>query len=267
MKKVSKGFLFALCIMMAAAFFVASPVTAANAATKLKAATNAEFEPYEFLKDGKFAGFDIDLMGEIAKKIGAEVTYQNMEFDGVIGSVQSGTCDLAISGLTITPKRAETVAFSIPYINAAQFLIVRTDEKTITGKTKAELDKQLEGKKIGVVTGFTGQKYVEGDASLKYAKIKNAKPAVFDNVSLAVAALRNKSIDVIVMDDIVAQKVSAAPANSKAIKAVEVPLTVEKYAIAISKKNPELKAKIDKALKALLDDGTVKKLLAKWEIR
>ena len=144
---------------------------------------------------------------------------------------------------------------------------MRTDEKTITGKTKAALDKQLEGKKIGVVTGFTGQKYVEGDASLKYAKIKNAKPAVFDNVSLAVAALRNKSIDVIVMDDIVAQKVSAAPANSKAIKAVEVPLTVEKYAIAISKKNPELKAKIDKALKALLDDGTVKKLLAKWEIR
>ena len=266
MKNVVKQFIFALCIT-AAALFISAPMMAEAAPLKLKVATNAEFEPYEFIKDGKFVGFDIDLMAQIAKKIGAEVTYQNMEFDGVVGAVLSGTCDLAASGLTITPKRAETVAFSVPYINAAQFLIVRTDEKSIVGTTKAALDKQLEGKKIGVVTGFTGQKYVEGDASLKYPKIKNAKSVVFDNVSLAVAALINKSIDVIVMDDVVAQKVSSVAANKKAIKTIEVPLTVEKYAIAINKKNTELKNKVDKALKELIADGTVKKLLAKWAIR
>lgn len=265
MKRLVRFLVPVFCLVLAAAL-VAAPMTAA-ASTKLKVATNAEFEPYEFIKDGKFVGFDIDLMAEIAKKIGAEVTYQNMEFDGVVGAVLSGTCDLAISGLTITPKRAETVAFSVPYINAAQFLIVRTDEKVINGNTKAKLDKQLEGKKIGVVTGFTGQKYVEGDASLKYAKIKNAKPVVFDNVSLAVAALRNKSINVIVMDDVVAQKVCSVDSNKNAIKAIEVPLTVEKYAIAINKKNTELKGKVDAAMKALIADGTVKKLLAKWEIR
>ncbi len=264
MKKLVRFLVPMICLAVA---LVAAPMAADAASVKLKVATNAEFEPYEFIKDGKFVGFDIDLMSEIAKKIGAEVTYQNMEFDGVVGAVLSGTCDLAISGLTITPKRAETVAFSVPYINAAQFLIVRTDEKAINGSTKAKLDKQLEGKKIGVVTGFTGQKYVEGDASLKYAKIKNAKSAVFDNVSLAVAALRNKSIDVIVMDDVVAQKVCAVSSNKGAIKAIEVPLTVEKYAVAINKNNTDLKNKVDGAMKALIADGTVKKLLAKWEIR
>ncbi|MEG1642355.1 MAG: transporter substrate-binding domain-containing protein [Synergistaceae bacterium] len=254
-----------LTTLLLAIIAIISP-TNADAKT-LKVATNAEFEPYEFIKNGKYVGFDIDLMSEIAKKIGAKVEYQNMEFDGVVGAVLSNTCDLSISGLTITPKRAKTVAFSIPYINAAQFIIIRTDDKTITGKTKAEIDKQIEGKKIGVVTGFTGQKYVTGEPTLNYKKIKGAKAVVFDNVSLAVSALRNKGIDLIVMDDVVAQKVSATAANKKHIKTIEIPLTVEKYAIAINKKNTALKADVDKALNTLIKDGTVKKLLAKWDIR
>lgn len=163
--------------------------------------------------------------------------------------------------------RAETRAASKPIRVDKSQKYVTLDFDNVEIGVLVKFVSELTGKKIGVVTGFTGQKYVEGDASLKYPKIKNAKSVVFDNVSLAVAALINKSIDVIVMDDVVAQKVSSVAANKKAIKTIEVPLTVEKYAIAINKKNTELKNKVDKALKELIADGTVKKLLAKWEIR
>ena len=108
---------------------------------KLLVATNAEFEPFESLTaDGEFVGFDIDLMNAIAEKMGYEVQYENMEFDGVIAAVANGTTDLAISGLTINAKRAKSVNFSNPYYDgAAQILIVGKDDNYYTGTDKATL--------------------------------------------------------------------------------------------------------------------------------
>lgn len=235
-------------------------------AAEFKVATNAEFEPFEFIKDGQYAGFDIELLNEICKKTGDTYKIHNMEFDGVVGSVVSKTCDLAVAGLTITPKRAETIAFSISYLDAAQYVIVNR-KGNINGKTKAELDKQLEGKKIGVVSGYIGEKYVTGDKSLLFPEIKGAKVFVFDNVTLAVADLKNGRIDAVIMDDIVSKQIASKPANKSLIKTIEVPLTVEQYAIGLNKKDTATKAKIDKALAELIEDGTVAKLLKKWGIR
>lgn len=233
----------------------------------LKVATNAEFEPYEYMEDGEYVGFDIELLQMIAEKMGKEVVYQNMDFDGVIGAVQSGTCDIAISGLTITPSRAKSVAFSTPYINAAQYLIVNAGDEFFTGSTKDELDAQLVGKKIGVCAGFTGEKYVLGDESMGYDMIEEAQAVVFDNISLAVTALKNGSIDAIVMDDLPSIKVAESNENKDDIKTIEIALTVEEYAIAVQKNNIELKEKIDTAMKELIDDGSVENLLKKWGIR
>lgn len=233
----------------------------------LKIATNAEFEPYEFMEDGEYVGFDIDLMQAIADKLGKEIEYQNMDFDGVVGAVQSGTCDIAISGLTVTPKRAESVNFSTAYIEAAQFLIVNAADDTFTGTTKEELEAQLAGKAIGVCAGFTGEKYVTGDESMGYAGIADAEVVVFDNISLAVTALKNGNIDAVVMDDLPSVNVASTDENKDAIKTIEVALTVEEYAIAVQKGNDELKAEIDTAMQELIDDGTVDTLLAKWDIR
>ena len=76
-------------------------------------ATNAEFEPFESLDaNGEFVGYEIDLMYAIGEKLGYEIQFDNMEFDGVVAAVANGTTDLAISGLTITAGRAKTVNFS-----------------------------------------------------------------------------------------------------------------------------------------------------------
>lgn len=234
---------------------------------KLLVATNAEFEPFESLTaDGEFVGFDIDLMNAIAKKMGYEVQYENMEFDGVVAAVANGTTDLAISGLTINAKRAKSVNFSNPYYDgAAQILIVGKNDTYYTGTDKATLDEQLKGQKIGVCSGYTGQFYAEGSEDWNFKKIEGATVKIYENISLAIADLKAGNINAIIMDDSVAKE--AASANADVAKVIDIALTVEEYGIAIDKNNAELKEKVDAALAELVKDGTVDKLLEKYDLK
>lgn len=234
---------------------------------KLLVATNAEFEPFESLNaDGEIVGFDIDLMNAIAKKMGYEVQYENMEFDGVVAAVANGTTDVAISGLTINAKRAKSVNFSDAYYNgAAQILIVGKNDTYYTGTDKAALDEQLKGQNIGVCSGYTGQFYAEGDADWGFKKIEGAKVNIYENISLAIADLKAGNINAIIMDDSVAKE--AANANADVAKVIDIALTVEEYGIAIAKGDKELKEKIDAALAELVADGTVDKLLEKYDLK
>ena len=234
---------------------------------KLLVATNAEFEPFESLdKDGNPVGFDIDLMNAIAEKLGYEVQYENMEFDGVVAAVASNTTDVAISGLTINAKRSKSVNFSDPYYSgAAQILIVGKDDTYYTGTDKATLDEQLKGQNIGVCSGYTGEFYAKGDEEWGFEAIENAKVNIYENISLAIADLKAGNINAIIMDDSVAKE--AAAANADVAKVIDIALTVEEYGIAISKGNDELKEKIDTALAELVKEGKVDELLEKYELK
>lgn len=232
----------------------------------LKIATNAEFEPFESLDaDGNYVGFDVDLINAIAEKIGYEIEFDNMEFDGVIAAVASGSCDIGLSGLTVNAKRAQSVDFSKAYYSTAQLLIVAANDTYFTGTTKADLDKQLEGKAIGVCSGYTGQSYVEGNADWEFPGIKDAKVKIYENLSLAISDLKNGNLNAIVMDGPVAKE--AANQNSDVAKVIDVPLTVEDYGIAIKKGNTELKEAIDKALDELIESGKVQELYDKYDLK
>lgn len=230
-------------------------------------ATNAEFEPFEYLdKDGKATGFDIDLIKAVAEKMGYDdVKVDNMEFDGVVAAVEQGACDVAASGLTINAKRKKSVDFSDPYYSsAAQILIVAKNDTYYTGTTKEELDEQLKNQKIGVCSGFTGQKYAEGDEEWGFKKIEGADIKIYDNLSNAIDDLKNGTINTIIMDNKAAEE--AASQNSDAIKTINTPLTVEQYGIAVKKGDSEMLEKVNSALKELESEGKIKELLDKYNI-
>lgn len=256
-----------LSLVLMLALLVTCFVGCGAESNKLLVATNAEFEPFESLdKDGNPVGFDIDLMNAIAEKIGYEVQYENMEFDGVVAAVASGTTDVAISGLTINAKRSKSVNFSDAYYSgAAQILIVGKDDTYYTGTDKETLDEQLKGQNIGVCSGYTGEFYAKGDEEWGFKKIENAKVNIYENISLAIADLKAGNINAIIMDDSVAKE--AAAANADVAKVIDIALTVEEYGIAIAKGNDELKEKIDNALAELVEDGTVDNLLEKYELK
>lgn len=234
---------------------------------KLRVATNAEFLPWEGLsEDGDYIGFDMDLIRLIGEKIGMEVEISNMDFNGVVGSIPSGTCDVGIAGLTITPDREKNVAFSESYHETAQILIVRQNDNIFTGTTKEELDEQLKNKTVGVCEGFTGEQYANGADDLGYPGIEGADIKVYKNISLAIADLKNNVVDVVIMDDTVAKNAASTDENKNDVRVIDVPLTVEKYAIALKKGNTELKEKIDKALQEIKDSGKLDELKETWKI-
>ena len=264
MKRVKRCLAAVLAVAMTAMF----AGSCSQNGNVLKVATNAEFPPYESLNENnEIVGFDADLITMIAEKMGMKVEWQNMDFDGVVSAVSSGSCDAAISGLTINPNRQKSVDFSKPYYTgAAQILIVRQDDSVFTGTTKEELDEQLKNKTIGVCEGFTGVNYAQGDPDWPFDPIEGATVKIYTNISLAIADLKNKTVDVIIMDDTPAKKAAATDENKEAVRVIDVPLTIENYAIAVKKGNSELLEKIDKALKELQDAGEVDKLFEKWDI-
>ena len=82
----------------------------------LKVLVSADNPPYESIDvNGKFVGFDIEFGEELAKKLNVTIEWVDTSFEGIIGALQGNTGDMAISGMSITAEREESVDFSIAY--------------------------------------------------------------------------------------------------------------------------------------------------------
>lgn len=90
----------------------------------LKMATNAAFEPYEYIENGVITGIDIDMAQAVCDILNMNLVVDNIEFDAIINSVQSGKSDVGIAGMTITEDRLKSIDFTEPYTTAIQVIIV-----------------------------------------------------------------------------------------------------------------------------------------------
>ena len=163
----------------------------------LKVGTSAEYSPYEFHKvvDGedKIVGFDDFIVQEIAKDMGVEVEYTDMDFDGLLGALQADKVDIVLSGMTPSEERKQSVDFSeIYYKNSNVCIVAKGKEDSI--KTSDDL-KDL---KVGVQKGTTQADYVTGDLGITDAtQLKKIPDLMLE--------LQNGKIDVIVTGKAVAE--------------------------------------------------------------
>ncbi len=177
---------------------------------QLVVATNAAFEPFEFMEGDKYLGVDMEIAKLLADHLGKELVISNMEFESVCLSVGQSKADIAMAGLTIKEDRKEYVNFTNKYYDAAQKLIVKADDKSFDEAKSAEeieaiLSKLKSDTKIGVQTGTTGQFYVEGDADWGFEGF-DVESVGFKAGSLAVQDMLNGNIKYVIIDE--------APANS-----------------------------------------------------
>src|SRR5258707_5581039 len=89
----------------------------------------ATFAPFEYQKDGKLTGFDIDMIGALSKKLGAEAKPMNMEFKGLIPALHGGRIDLINSAMYINEQRAAQVEF-IPYLNIGSLVVTQAGNRS-----------------------------------------------------------------------------------------------------------------------------------------
>lgn len=87
-------------------------------------ATNAAFEPYEYVENGEIIGIDAEFAKALCDKLGYELQIEDMEFDSIIAAVNSGKADFGMAGMTVTPERQEQIDFTDTYCTAAQSIIV-----------------------------------------------------------------------------------------------------------------------------------------------
>ena len=217
---------------------------------QVKVASDIAYQPFEFTKNGKTVGFDVDLMREIGKRAGFEPQFQNVTFDGIIQGLGSNLYDAAISAMTITPEREKQIDFSKPYFNADQSLMVQKG-------SKIKSTDDLSGKTVGVQIGTTGA--MEANKLKKNGKVGQVR--TFDTITDAFAALQNGQIDAII-NDFPVSAYRAKTSNGSLVIVQTIP-TGEQYGIAFPK-NSELLKPTNKALAEIKKDGTYAKLYEKW---
>lgn len=210
-------------------------------------ATNAAFPPYEYYENGQIVGIDAEIAKAIADKLGMELRIEDMEFDSIIAAVQTGKADIGMAGMTVTEDRKLNVNFTDSYATGVQVVIVKE------GSSIKTID-DLNGKKIGVQTSTTGDIYASddfGDENVeRYSKGTDA-----------VAALSAGKIDCVIIDN---EPAKAFVEANKGLKILDTEYAVEDYAICYAKENTELGKKVNNALKELIADGTVQKIIDKY---
>ena len=217
--------------------------------TTLVVGTNAEFPPFEFVtEEGKgvidnYDGIDIMMVKELGAEIGADIKIENLDFDGLLPALASGKVDMVIAGMTVKPDRLENADFSDTYWVAMQTIIVPEANTDITSA------KDLKGKKVGVITGYTGDSALtEMGYTTELQRYKKGIDAVMD--------LQNGRLDAVVIDSATADRFIKKFGGMKGIEDKES-FESEDYAIAVKKGNTELLNKINAALKSLKEKGDI----------
>ena len=209
--------------------------------------TNAEFPPYEYYDGDKIVGIDAEVAQLIAEKLGLTLEIVDGDFNAVVPGVQSNKYDMGMAGLTVNEDRLKSVDFTTSYAKGIQVVIVKED-------SGIESIDDLAGKKIGVQETTTGDIYASDDFGEDHV-IRYANGAV------AVEALKAGKVDCVIIDN---EPAKAYVAANEGLKILETSYADEDYAIAVSKDNPELKDAIDAALKELIADGSLQKIVDKY---
>jgi octopine/nopaline transport system substrate-binding protein len=233
-------------------------------AETLKIGTSADFAPWESVDtSGQIVGFDKDLGTEICKRIGADCRWANQAFDGLLPGLQVGKFDLIISGVSINEEREKKVDFSIAYADAPNDIAVANGSDIASAKTRADLEKMLQGKTIGVQTGSTHEQVVR-------AHFANADVRLYDRPEQIADDLSSGRIDAGLMERSAWEGLTSARGDNSLVFAGPL-LTSADYVefgrgqgVALRKGEAPLKGRIDNAIAAMLKDGTVANLSQQW---
>ena len=217
-------------------------------------AMNANFPPFESIdSNGKIHGFDVDLMDAMAREGNFKVRYKNQPWDGIFATLKGGENDILISGITITDERRQTMAFSRPYFEVKQVVLVSDGQNIQSVNDLTKLDK------IAVSTGTTGDY-----AAQKLFGATSPKVARFENLPLTIKALETGGAQAMISDSAVVG--NYVKNNSKQnFTVIDVPdFPVEEYGIALRPEDTELLAKIDDALQKVRDSGEYEAISKKY---
>jgi glutamate transport system substrate-binding protein len=197
--------------------------------------------------EGKRTGFDIEIAKMVAADLGFpadKITYKTVDTNVRETSISKGQVDFYVGTYTINDERKKQVGFAGPYYQAGADLLVRKDEKDITGPDS------VKGKKVCSIVGSTPLQEIKKP---KYG----AKTTELSKYSLCVKQLLDGQVDAVTTDDAILKGYAAQ--RSTKLKVVEKPFTEEPYGIGMNKNDKVLRDAITDSLEKHIKNGDYKK--------
>ena len=249
-KKSSSKVVAHLAFGLALSFGVTTMVMPQSAAagTKVVVGADTTFPPFETEQNGKVTGFDIDMMRDIAKAENLALSFKTLPFNGIIPSLQAGSLDAAVAGITIKKDRMKNVDFSDAYYKSGLSILVKKNSK-ITGFA------DLKGHVVATKKATSSVDY------LTQHHFPSSHIKQFQNIDSAYQALETGGADAVIFDNPVNVNFKTKHDN---VKTVGPLLTGEYYGIAVSKHNPKLVSKINSGLETIKKNGEYHKLFVKY---
>lgn len=172
----------------------ANHLEAVKQAGVIKVGTSADYPPFEYIENGQKTGFDIDLMTEIAKRMGVKLEWVDMPFDSLIAGVQQGKIDASISAFNFSEERDKVIDFTVAYYTLE-------DAFTVPDSFKGTINvpEDVANFKVGVQTGTTQDGWLT-DTLVTAGKLPEGNLFRYDRVDQAALDLKSGRIDVLMSD-------------------------------------------------------------------
>ncbi len=244
----------ALAATMAALF---GGIAEAKEWTKVRIGTEGAYPPFnELTPDNQLVGFDIDVAKALCEKMKVECEFVTQDWDGMIPALLAGKYDAIIASMSITPERAEKVAFTGKYYNTPPALAVPKDS-AIQGASPED----VAGKAIGAQSSTTHSRYVE--QFYKDAQLKMYPTADEYKLDLQNGRLDGAVDDVVVLSEWLDTPDGACCKIAGTIEPVEE-IHGEGAGIAIRKEDTDLVEMFNKAIQEIRADGTYEAINKKY---
>ncbi len=260
---MKKRFLLVVALVLVAAMLVGCASKPSSVLDKIQkdkkvlVGTSADYPPYEYVDDaGNKTGFDIDLMTEIAKRMGVELVWVDMPFDSLVAAVSSGKLDMSISCFNYDTERDKIVDFSEAYYTTEDAFVV---SNTFTGTIAKPED--AANYKVGVQSGTVQDGWLT-DNLVTPGLLKEANLSRYERVDQAALDLANGRIEVLMADYVPVQALVAQNPNLKVVYHGE--LSTGPINIVLPDGDAPLKAEINRIIKELQAEGFIDKLAVKY---
>ena len=220
--------------------------------TKIVIGLDDNFPPMGFRNEkNELVGFDISMAQEATRRMGIEAEFKPIDWSAKEAELNGKRVDMLWNGLTITEERKKNIAFTSPYMENHQIIVV---PKSSTIKTKAELADKV----VGIQDGSSAIDAVQRDpiaASLKELK------KFGDNVT-ALMDLSTGRLDAVVLDEVVGRYYTAKRPDDYAV--LEDNFGTEEYGVGLRKDDSALLAGLQKALDEMKADGSAARISTEW---
>lgn len=214
----------------------------------LRVGVDPTYPPFAFDNGTAISGIDIDLANALGEQLGVDIEMVLFGYDGLYDALGTAQVDVLISALVVAPERTRDFAYSEPYFNAGELLVVPVEESEI------EEVRDLNGRSLAVELGAQG--HVEATAWERSLPDLTVLPQ--ESADAALRTLLTEEADAALADAI---SVRLFLTRNKGITTLTHPVTVDPFAIVVRSEDETLLEQVNKALAHIKESGRLEAIL------